>query len=208
MKQKLILIDVDGTLVPFRPTGILFKRLFKENKTTYFFFGFLMLLQLRIFWWIPGAIKFQRRIMYTLLYRTPKEKVEKETQKLTEEITNHFKSNLKKKLEKINSENTPIYILSHCPTPLAEKISQKLNFNGHYSIPPRNYFLFKDIPNFSKKAIVNKLKAEHQDTEIIFLSDDLVDLKALIAADKGILVNASNFTKFYAKHFSKNIEIW
>ena len=108
MKQKLILIDVDGTLVPFRPTGILFKRLFEKSKATYYFFGFLMLLQLRVFWWVPGVIKLQRRIMYTLLYKTPKEKVEKETQKLTEEITSHFKSNLKKKLEKINFENTPI----------------------------------------------------------------------------------------------------
>lgn len=208
MKQKLILIDVDGTLVPFRPTGILFKRLFEENKAKYYFFGFLMLLQLRVFWWIPGVIKFQRRIMYTLLHRSSEEKLEKETEKLTEDIANHFKSNLKKKLEKIATENAPVYLLSHCPAPLADKIIKNLNFNGHYSIPLSNYFPFKEIPNFNKNDIINNLKNQHQDKEILFLSDDLVDIKALKAADKGILINASKLTKFYAKHFCKNIEIW
>ena len=146
----------------------------------------------------------------TLFSQVPRDVLDAHCESIAQSVASSFESSdlyNRIKTEFINSESK-IFLLTHCPELLAEKIRGKLGFDGQFSIAVQDHFSTKGkLSNFDKKSVLINLKKMHFAEKVVFVADDFIDFKCLKAADTGILVNASKFTKFFAK-FYKNIQIW
>lgn len=208
--MKIIMVDMDGTIVNYQPTKLLYFRLFSTSPS--FKRGLtikIMLFILRYFWFVPAFIKWQRSLLLTWFSEIDSKELIKQCDELSEKVKNDYKTHLEPHLKQWANQYDLVYLLSHCPEPLAELIYQKLQFTGAYALPMKKYRPLSNetIPNFDKKAIILDLKKQHPEKKIVFLSDDLIDLKALNSADKGILINGTSFAKWFCKLFAQKIEI-
>lgn len=162
---------------------------------------------LKLFWFSTSIVNFQRKLIMTLFSQVPKEDLEFEANQIDEKIATHPKNILQDVKERYSPSK--IYLVTHCPTIIAEKICYRFNLAGEFSIPIFNYFAEKKpISNFNKATIIEKLKSEFPEEEILYIADDLIDLEGLKSAHKGILKNGSSFTKFIIRAFNPQIEIW
>ncbi|MFC1770433.1 hypothetical protein ACFLZV_00960 [Candidatus Margulisiibacteriota bacterium] len=210
--MKILLLDVDNTMATFQPTKILYFRLFlnekNRNKLKYQITARIMIFLLKFCWFIPGIIEFQRKWIMTLFSKVPNNTIDKETDLIVDMVMESYRNTIGKRIDKLRNPNDKVYILSHCPKTIAQKLSQKLGFDGDHSIEITDYFSQKNLNIINKHKIVKKLKEQNIGSEIIYFADDLIDFKCLKSADQGILVNGSNFTKGFCKLFAKKITIW
>jgi len=135
--------------------------------------------------------------------------VEQESDRIAKEVVLAFNEDFSKVLSYYKTQNDQIYLLTHCPTLISKKIFANLGFDGEYSIEIRDYLKTKTRPvNMDKHKILMTIKKANPDTKIFYFADDLIDIKCLLAADEGILINASIFTKVVSMLFFRRIKIW
>ena len=209
--MNIFLLDVDRTIVPFPATSMLYKRMFlSPKKLKYLLFGILMLILMHFLWFWKAAVHLQRKIVMTFFAGADPELFAKEYNSMAEKIIDFYnKSEFKRDLEALKDKGDKVYLLSHCPKPIAENLVNTLGFNGEFSLKVDNYFSGDKSPKiFEKHKILQEFKQKNPKAIIYFFADDLVDLKCLKTADVGILVNGTWFTRTYCKLFCKQIQIW
>ena len=211
-QSSLIILDIDNTLVPYQPTKMLYFSLFlKKRNLKYIFIAQTMIFFLRYFWMISPIVNFQRKWIMTLFSRIDTREIEEASEKIACKVVTDYKESLGKFVEELRSQNDKVFLLSHCPNVIAEKLNKKLNFDGAFSIPVKDYFAKNNKNNnkiLNKASVIAKLRVEFPDASITYMADDLIDFNCLKIADKGILVNASPFTKKICKVFLSRALIW
>jgi len=207
---RIFLLDVDNTIAPFQPTAELYKRLFLRKKNfKYFATGYFMIVLLKLFWYLPFVVELQRRLIMSFFANADPCQVEQESDRIAKEVVLAFNEDFSKVLSYYKTQNDQIYLLTHCPTLISKKIFANLGFDGEYSIEIRDYLKTKTRPvNMDKHKILMTIKKANPDTKIFYFADDLIDIKCLLAADEGILINASIFTKVVSMLFFRRIKIW
>ncbi|MBH38332.1 hypothetical protein CL658_04805 [bacterium] len=207
--MKLILLDVDNTIVPFQPTKRLYNNIFLKKKSKkHYLIGLLMLFILKYFWFVTPLVTLQRKIIMTLFSKANQSELEKESHEITNDIIKSYKKTLYNHINTIKNKNDKVFILSHCPSIISKLITKKLTFDGEFSCEVCNYFKdkTKKIPN--KYAIMKELKNKFPKSPLYYFADDLIDIKPLLFADTSTLVNASSFTKKITRLLKKDIIIW
>ena len=162
-----------------------------------------MLFLRKFFWMLPAILNWHIRIILSQYARIPIEKVEMGCEEIMETLVDDYRQYFKKKCDFLLQESEQIYLLSYTPQPLALRLSDYLNFDGVYSseIKPN------DDTVFEKHHVIAQFKKKFPDHKIVYIVDDLVDLKCLKMVHKGFLYNSSYFTRSYCKLFHKKIEI-
>ena len=208
--MKIFLLDVDNTISPFQPTAELYKRIFL-NKPDYkhLLLGYYMIIMLNLFWYLPVVVLYQRRLIMSLLARTSQGQLEQESEKIATKVIESYHNGFKKILSYYKGPTDKIFLLTHCPDTISDKIAKGLGFNGGFALAIKDYFGTKSKPdNFDKGQVIKKIRLENPGARIYYFADDLIDLGCLLAGDEGILVNASSFTKIICRTFFKKIKIW
>ena len=207
--MNIFCVDVDRTLVPFTGTTRLYKRIFLDRfRLNYAAYGLVMLGLMHGLWFWRAAVKLQRRIVMTLLNRAGDERLAAECARLVEEMIPAYHQGFENRLLPLKEDGDRVYLLSHCPSEIAQPLVERLGFHGEYSLPIGNYFVNGRREIFNKEDVLHELKAEFPDARVVFFADDLVDLPCLRQADRGYLVNPSPFTRWYCERFARGIEIW
>ncbi|OGC03930.1 hypothetical protein A2276_04860 [candidate division WOR-1 bacterium RIFOXYA12_FULL_43_27] len=208
--MKIYLFDVDNTIAPFRPTSELYKKtLLPQNRVKYLAIGYFMVVMLNLFWFIPFIVEFQRKLIMSMLSALSPSKLEEESEKIANTTTHLLNKKIRNIVDHKNENQDKIYLLTHCPTIIAQKIAKKLDLDGEYSIEIKNYFQpGLKIENLNKSAILHQLRKEGPNAQIYYFADDLIDLEPLLKADVGVLINASFSTKLVAMLFFRRVQIW
>jgi phosphoserine phosphatase len=200
---KIFLIDVDNTICPFQPTAELYKNtLLKTEKLKYSGLGYFMIVLLKLFWWLPAVVVWQRKLIMGLLSTVDNSSLERASEEIAARVMASYEHGFKKILDGFRRPGDKVFLLTHCPSSIARKIAAGLKFDGEYSINIGSQPIVLD-----KVKLINKVRAEYRGEEIFYFADDLIDLGALLAADSGWLVNASVFTRFIARSFFPGIKI-
>ena len=159
-------------------------------------------------WFWERAVNLQRRIILTLLSRVDEKRLIAECDRLLDEMVPAYREGLQVKLGPLIERGDRVYLLSHCPRVVAERLVERLGFDGAFSLPIGDYFAGNELTIFRKEDIVSELKAEFPEAATHFFADDLVDLRGLKQADRGYLVNPSRFTRWYCTCFGRELTIW
>ncbi|MCU0641583.1 MAG: HAD family hydrolase [Candidatus Margulisbacteria bacterium] len=201
--MNIFLIDVDNTLARFQPTAELYKNtLLKLDRTKYSLLGYGMIVLLKVFWWLPAVVTFQRQVIMSLLAAVDTRTLEAESEKIAARVSSDYEQGFKRILDRFKQSGDKVFLLTHCPAPIAQKLKVKLNFDGEYSIRVE-----KRPVVLNKLDVLRRIRADNRGATIVYFADDLIDLSALLAADRGFLVNASPFTRLVAGWFFKRIGI-
>jgi len=204
---KILFLDVDNTIVPFQPTAELYKRtLLKQNNIKYIIAAYFMIIILKMFWYLPRVVEFQRKIIMSLLSSVDRCELEKESENIVLRVVESYEKGFSRILAQHKEAGDKVFLLTHCPDLISRKIASALKLDGEYSIKIENYFQTKGRPNnINKLEILRRIKANNQDVKIYYFADDLIDVKCLMFADKGFLVNGSIFTKCICNVFYKKL---
>ncbi len=206
--MNLFLLDVDNTLASFRPTAELYKRTCLKLGKKYYLFGLFMIVWLKALWWLPPAVEFQRRLILSLLSRTAPADLERAAAAIAAETAASFRQDFARVLDRYRRPGDRTFILSHCPDPVAQKVAAALGFDGSYALAVRDYLGEGSRPaNYDKGAVIREFKRRAPDSRTFYFADDLIDLPGLLAADRGVLVNASGFTKLVCRLCFPRLEI-
>lgn len=208
--MNIILLDVDNTIVPFQPTAELYKKtLFKSNLIKYFFIGYFMIIILKLFWFIPGVVTYQRRLMMSLLSRVDKNSLDAVNDEVVKRIKEHYNDKFHKFLGRFKKGDDKVFLLTHAPDIIAGKIIRELGFDGEFSIKLYDYLKTGTSPeNINKLDIIRDLRKKFVNSKFTFIADDLIDLDCLLNADTGVLINASLFSRLFCSLFFKRILIF
>ena len=202
--MKIFLIDVDNTICPFQPTAELYKNtLLRTNWAKYALPGYFMIILLKLFWWSPAVVTWQRKLIMGLLAAVDKSSLERASEEIAARVMVSYEQGFKSILDSFRQPGDKIFLLTHCPSSISRKIAAGLKFDGEYSINIERKPVVLD-----KVKIINKIRTEHRGEEIFYFADDLIDLGPLLAADRGLLINASSFTRSIARLFFSRVKIW
>lgn len=201
--MNIFLIDVDNTICPFQPTAELYKNtLLKANWAKYIWPGYFMIMLLKLLWWSPAVVEFQRKLILSLLASVDNSRLEQESKKIAARVMACYEQGFKNLLAGWQRPGDKIFLLTHCPSSIAGKIAAGLKFDGEYSINVESRPVILD-----KVEVIKKIRAANRDAKIFYFADDLIDIRPLLAADSGFLVNTSFFTRSLARLFFKKVKI-
>jgi phosphoserine phosphatase len=206
---KLVVLDVDRTLASFAVTSTLYKRMFLSPPSLrHLGAGALMLSLMHGLWFWRRAVALQRRIVMTLFAEADPGRLQAHVDELVSAAAADYEAVLKPRLKDLLEGPHVIYLVSHCPTPLALGLVERLGFAGQFSVQIGNYFGGSDLRIYSKVEALDELRSQHPDAEVHYFADDLVDLACLRRADVGVVVNGSAFTRLWCRLMNKDLEIW
>ncbi len=207
--MKILLLDVDRTLCPFGPTTELYKRLFLGGFAPgYLARGALMKFCMHMLWFIPPAVRFQRRLVMTLFSRVEPQRFDSELSRVVEQIVASYRADFGPRIEDLARDSDQVVLLTQCPRPMARALVDALGFDGEWSLDVADYFA-KDAPTYMIKTdVIGELRTKHPGVQLHFFADDLVDLPALRAVDAGTVVNPSWFTRLWCRLFARDLEVW
>ena len=208
--MRIFLLDVDNTIAPFQPTAELYKSIFlRKRSLKYLAFGYFMIIMLKLFWFSSFVVEFQRKLIMSLLSKADLSQLELESSRIAARVAESYNSGFKKVLSYYKQKNDKIYLLTHCPDLIARKIVEMLGFDGEYSIEIKDYFKTRSDPvNIDKYKIIQKFKTDNPGAKTYYFADDLIDIKCLLIADEGVLVNGSFFTKLICQLLFRKVKIW
>lgn len=205
----VVVLDLDRTLARFPATSRIFKRMFlSPPQPGPVLWALVMLGLMHGLWFWSAAVRLQRRIVMSLFARAPQDRFEAEVDRMVGEVVADWRVGLGAELAPLLAEAEAVYIVSHCPEPLAAGVAEALGFDGHWAVPVRDYLGGAPGGVFDKAAVLGELRQRWPGRTLHFYADDLVDLPGLVAADDGNLVNASWFSRAACRMLAPGVRVW
>ncbi len=184
----LLILDLDRTVARFPATSRLCKRLFlKPASAVHLAWAVVMLGLMHGLWFVPAAVRLQRRIVMSLFAQSDQTRLTQEVEVLVDDA---------------------VYLVTHAPEDLARGVAKALQMTGHVAIPVADYLGGAPGEVFDKTVVLDDLRGRYPAARTFYFADDLVDLPALRAADVGTLVNGSWFSRLVCRLFFRDIRIW
>jgi len=206
---NVLVFDLDRTLASFPATTRLYYRLLlRPPRFRPAAIGIMNLILMHVFWFVPPAVRFQRRVVMSLFSRVDDRLWESEIERLAKEVVEDYTVDLGKKVAELSKDAEALYLVSHCPLPLAERVRDLLGFDGCHGVEVVDYLRGAPGDVYSKVEVLEQLRSRHPGAKQWFFADDLVDLGGLRSADVGTLVNGSRFSRWVCSTFFPQLRIW
>lgn len=205
----VLVLDLDRTVASFPATSRLYWRVcVAPGGLEYKAWGFVMLVLMHGLWFIPAAVRLQRRIVMSLFARADAATLDAAIAQLVDEVVRDFRGGLGARLREELRDAEAVHLLTHAPRPLAEGVCRALGFDGQDSVEVADYLGGASGDVFDKRDVLERLRERYPSAMIWYFADDLVDLSILRAADCGTLVNGTAFSRWVCARFFPEVRQW
>lgn len=209
-RPDVVVLDLDRTICRFPATTRIYKRLLLAPPASpkYLAWGAVMLFLMHVLWFVGPAVRLQRRIVMSLLSRVPPERFTACVEEVAAEVVEDWHEGLGRRIASLFESAEATYLLSHCPQHLGERVATALELTGAHTVPVADYLRGAPGDIYDKTATLEALRQRHPDAAFHVFADDLVDLPILRAAEVGVLINGSWWSRTVCKLFFPRIRIW
>jgi phosphoserine phosphatase len=205
---RVVILDLDRTICRFPATSRIYKRLFlTPPQARYLLWGGVMLGLMHVLWFLPPAVRLQRRIVMSLFARVDAERFRGCVDTVIGEVVEDWHQGVGRSLGALVEGADAVYIVSHCPQALGEGVAARLGFTGARTIPVRDYLAGVPCGVYDKAEAVADIRESYPCYEVFAFADDLVDLPLLRSADHATLLNGSAWSRLVCRLFFPAIQV-